>query len=191
MKKLYVQPLQELLNTHVTGAQDYLEQAFTLFASDLMQISSGVITGLAVTNPSGALLNISIGSIFQGGVFGQLESTSGLVVAYPGVGTRTDLVVASYIEVLDTYATGYVLQDVTTRLETIQNLPSRKFGAVKIELLTSTTANTCPANKIPLYEVTSSTSAITGIVDTRLFAKIQRFVTDIQQDFMNLWYSMF
>lgn len=191
MKKLYVQPLQELLNTHVTGAQDYLEQAFTLFASDLMQISSGVITGLAVTNTSGALLSVATGSIFQGGLFGQLEGASGLMVSFPASGVRTDLVVASYVEVLDTYTTGYVLQDVVTRLETIQNLPSRKFGGITIELLPSTTAATCPSNKIPLYEVTSNTSSITGVVDTRLFAKIQRFAADIQQDFMSLWYSMF
>lgn len=191
MKKLYIQPLQELLNTHVTGTQDYLEQAFTLFASDLMQISSGVITGLTVTSVSGALLNVAIGSIFQGGVFGQLEGVSGLMVSFPASGSRTDLVVASYVEVLDTYATGYIIQDVTTRIETIQNLPSRKFGGITLQILSSTTAATCPANKIPLYEVTSNSSSVTGVVDTRTFSRVQRFVTDIQQDFFNFFYSSF
>lgn len=191
MKKIYVGPLSEILSSHITTGADYLEEAFTLFAQDLMQISSGIVAGLAVTSGSLTTVSVATGSIFMNGVFGQLESASGITVSTPVSGTRTDLLVAYYSQILDTPSSGFVLLDVSTGTETIQDNPSRYFGAIVIEQLTNTSYATRPSNKVPLCELTLNSSGITGISDVRLYAAIQRFQSDLQTWYNGIFFAGF
>lgn len=191
MKKIYVQPLSEILSSHITTGADYLEEAFTLFAQDLMQISSGIVAGLAVTSGSLTTVSVATGSIFMNGVFGQLESASGITVSTPVSGTRTDLLVAYYSQILDTPSSGFVLLDVSTGNETIEDNPSRYFGAIIIEQLTDTSYATRPYNKVPLCELTLDSSGITALSDVRIYAAIQRFQTDIQAWYNGIFFAGF
>lgn len=191
MKKFHTDNLQEILASHFTLAGDYLENALTTVMSDLMQISSGVISGLSVSSGSVTTISISTGFIFQDGVIGELSSASGMTVSLPSSGTRTDLIVAYYQEVYDMPTSGFVLLDVSTGDEAIENNPSRRFGAAIIERLASTSYATRPSNKIPLAELTLSSSAITAIADVRIYARIQRLQADIKQKFYNMFYAGF
>lgn len=191
MKKFHTDNLQEILASHFTLAGDYLENALTTVMSDLMQISSGVISGLAVASGSVTTISIPTGFIFQNGVIGQLESASGMTVSLPSSGTRTDLIVAYYQEIYDTPTSGFVLLDVSTGEEAINTNPSRRFGAIIIEQLANTTSATRPSNRVPLAELTLSSSAITAVTDVRIYARIQRFLDDIQSNYNGMFYAGF
>lgn len=191
MKKTNPQSGQEIVSQDIADINDYLEDAISVFLGDYMSCSSGVYIGLSGSTSGSNGFTISTGGIFQYNKFGSLEASSGVTVTFPTGGVRTDLVVAYYEEVEDTPVSGYILVDVTTREESIETNPSRRFGACKIQVLTSTTFATCPSTKIPLYELTLSTSAITATSDVRSYSRVQRFVTDIQQDFYNMFYSAF
>lgn len=190
MKKVYVNPLQEILDTHVTKVQDYLEEALKMMFSNYLESTSGVIHGLAPTIASGNLsVNLASGAILISGVYGELEAATSVLVSLPSAGTRTDMLVASYEEILDTYSSGYVLLDVVTRNEQIVSLPSRKFGAIKVEQLTNTTYATRPTNKIPLCEITLSSTQITSLTDYRQFSLIDRFKEGLELNFKGLFYG--
>lgn len=191
MKKLFTSPLQEILANDITIVQDYIEQAFSMFMGNFLDTSSGVITGLSVTSGTISSLNIATGILYQDLVYGQLESTSGLVLSLPSSGTRTDLIVGSYLEVLDQAVTGKVLLSVETGQITNQTLPKRKFGAIKIEQLTNTTYATRPSTKVPLAVITVNSSGLTSISDVRIYSRIQRLQSDFQQNFVNMFYAGF
>ncbi len=191
MKKVYVAELQEILNTHITGVQDYLEQAITLLMDPFLQVSSGVVTNLAVSSGVIDTIVVATGSIYQDGVFGQLESASGLVLSLPSSGTRTDLIVAYYQEVLDSPSSGFVLLDVSTGQEAVQTNPTRKFGAVRIQQLTGTTYVTRPSNKIPLCEIVVNSSGLVSLTDARIYSRITRLQMDLKLNFRNMFYSGF
>jgi hypothetical protein len=191
MKKTNPKTRQEITAQMISLMSDYLEDSFSTFMGDFMQASSGVYTGLGITQSGASGFSIATGGIFQYNKFGGLESASGMTVTLPTSGTRTDLVVAYYEEVLDMPGSGYILVDVETREEQIQTNPQRRFGACRLGVLQNTTYATRPANRVPLYELSLSTSTITSISDVRTYAAIQRFVTDIEQDWMGLFYSGF
>lgn len=191
MKKTYVTPLQEILDTDITNVQEYLEQAFAVFATDLLQISSGVISGLAVSSGSLTTLSVATGYIHMDRVFGALESASGITLSLPVSGTRTDLLVAYYSEVYDTPATGYVLLDVSLGTESIQTRNTRKFGSIVIEQLTDTSYATRPYNKVPLCELTMSSSGVTAMSDVRIYARIMRLQDDFAQNFHSMFFAGF
>ena len=163
MKKINVSALQEIKASDIVRQQGYLEDAIKLFTGGLLAVSDGVIQGMNVTQNGASGLVCSTGSIFQSGVFGELEASSGITVPLPGSGTRSDLVVAYYQEVNDTSSTGYVLLDVDTRQETTQTFSWRKFGAARVELLQNTPVSGCPANRILLAQVNTATSGITSV----------------------------
>lgn len=191
MRKVHVTALQEILAGHITDNQEYLEQAIGMWMTDFMQVSSGVITGLAVSSGGTGLISVATGYLFQDRVFGHLESASGLTLSLPSSGTRTDLIVGYYNQVLDTVTSGYVLTAVGSGIETIEELPSRKFGAITIQQLTNTTYATRPSNKVPLCEITVSSSGITAISDVRVYSRIQRLQQDFKQTYYNFFYSGF
>lgn len=162
MKKTNVASLQELRYQDIQNLNDYLEDAFKLFGSDLLSINDGIIKGLNVTQSGASGLVVASGAIFKSGVWGELEGAgSGFVVTLPGAGTRTDVVVASYQEVQDTPGSGYVLLDTTTRIEQVVNANRRKFGSVKLEYLTNTAV--APAGKLLVAKVTCSSGSITAV----------------------------
>lgn len=191
MKKFHAQPLGEILATHFTQAGDYLEQAFTLMTSDFLQVSSGVINGLAVSSGTLTTVSVDVGNIYQDGKFGTLESASGVTLSLPSSGSRTDLIVCSYLEVYDSPVSGFVLLDVATGDESVEDNPTRRFGAAIIQQLTNTTYATCPAGKIPLCELTMNSSGMTGLTDVRVYARIQRLQVDIKQNFINMFFAGF
>jgi hypothetical protein len=191
MRKRHVLPLQEILADDITIVQDYIEDAFGMFMTQFLDTSSGVIRGLAVSSGGVATLSIATGYIYQDAVYGQLESTSGLVLSLPASGTRTDLIVASYVEVLDQAVTGKVLLSVDTGQTTTQTNPKRKFGGILIEQLTGTNFAARPSNKIPLAEITVDSSTVTAISDVRIYSRIQRLQQDFQQNFVNMFYAGF
>jgi hypothetical protein len=191
MKKRICNPLQEILAQDITIVQDYIEDAFGMFMGQFLDTSSGVIRGLAVSSGGIATLNIATGYIYHNEVYGELESVSGLVLSLPPSGTRTDLIVASYLEVSDQSVTGKVLLSVDTGQTSIQTSPKRNFGAVIIEQLSNTTAASVPAGKIPLAQIIVSSSTVTSITDVRVYARIQRLQADFQQNFVNMFYAGF
>ncbi len=191
MKKLNISPLQEILANDLIVSQEYLEQAFSMFMGNFLDTSSGVITGLAVSSGSISSLSIATGIVYQDTVYGQLESVSGLVLSLPVSGTRTDLIVGSYLEVLDQAVSGKVLLSVDTGQVSIQTLPKRKFGAVVIEQLTNTTYASRPSNKVPLAVITVNSSGLVTISDVRIYSRIQRLQADFQQNFVNMFYAGF
>lgn len=156
-----------------------------------LQVSSGVVNGLAVSSGTLTTVSISTGNLYQDGKFGTLESASGVTLSVPATGTRTDLMVASYQEVYDQPVSGFVLLDVSSGDEAIEDNPSRRFGAAIIQQLTNTTYATCPAGKIPLCELYLNSSGMTGLSDVRVYARIQRLQADFQQNFKNMFYSGF
>ena len=191
MQKRVVSPLQEILAEDITIVQDYIENAFGMFMGQFLDVSSGVIRGLAVSSGGVSSLSIATGYVYQNEVYGSLESVSGLVLSMPASGTRTDLIVASYLEVLDQAVTGKVLLSVDTGQTTTQTNPKREFGAVLIEQLTSTDYASRPSNKVPLAEISLSSSSIQSITDVRIYARIQRLQADFQQNFVNMFYAGF
>lgn len=191
MEKRAVSPLQEILADDITIVQNYLENAFGMFMDQFLDVSTGVIRGLAVSTGSVSSLSIATGYIYQNQVYGCLESASGLVLSLPVSGTRTDLIVASYIEVLDQAVTGKVLLSVDTGQTTTQTNPKRRFGAILIEQLTNTDYAARPSNKVPLAEISVSSSSVQSITDVRIYAKIQRLQVDFQQNFINMFYAGF
>lgn len=156
-----------------------------------MQVSSGVISGLSVSLGSLTTLNVATGHIFQDSVFGTLEASSGVTLSLPSSGTRTDLLVAYYSELLDSVSSGFVLLDVSLGTESIEENPTRQFGSVVIQQLTNTTYATRPADKIPLYEIGLDSFGVTSLIDVRVYARIQRLQEDIQQNFKNMFFSGF
>lgn len=191
MKKIRIQALQEILASHLTDSHEYLEDAFGMFMSDFLQVSSGVISGLAVSSGGTGSISVATGYLFQDSVFGQLEAASGLTLSLPSSGSRTDLIVGYYQEVEDQITSGYVLTAVGSAVETIEELPSRKIGAIIIEQLTDTTYATRPNNKVPLCEIDVTSAGITSLSDVRIYARIQRLQQDFQQDFYNMFYAGF
>lgn len=192
MKKVYVNPLQEILDTHITQVQDYLEDAMQMMFQNYLESSSGVIHGLAPSIGTGLTLNVASGAILlSDGLYGELEAATGITLQGSAVAGafRTDLIVMSYEEVLDSTASGYILLDTTTRTEQITNLPSRRFGAIKFEQLTNTTYANRPSNKIPLCQVTVSFTGITALTDYRLYSLISRFKKEMELGFSGFFYG--
>jgi hypothetical protein len=191
MKKVYVSPLQEILDTHITQVQDYLEDALQVVFQNYLESTSGVIHGLAPTAGTGLVLNIASGAIILDGIYGELESATGITLQGSAVSGafRTDLIVASYEEVLEDYASGYILLDTSTRTETITSLPGSRVGRIKIEQLTNTNYSTRPANKIPICQVIVSYNQITVVTDYRIFSTIERFKKELQLSFSGLFYG--
>jgi hypothetical protein len=191
MKKVFVNPLQEILDVHVTGVQDYLEDALRMILKNYLGATSGVIHGLQPSINSGLILGLSNGAIVVDGIYGEFETP--ITLTLEGTSSpldfRTDLIVASYEEIFDFFTSGYVLLDVSTRAETIQSLPSRKFGTIKLEQLQNTTYLQRPANKIPICEVTLNSTQIDSVADYRLFSTISRFKEELQIDFNSLFYG--
>lgn len=191
MKKVFVSPLQEILDVHVTKVQDNVEEALRLFLKNYLDASSGVIYGLGVTQNVGLILNVLQGAILVDGFFGEIEGP--ITFALEGTSSptdfRTDLIVASYEEIFDAFASGYVLLDVSTRTETIQSLPGRKFGTIKLEQLPNTTYLQRPADKIPICEVVLSSTTIDSVRDYRLYSTIGRFKDELQTSFNGLFYG--
>lgn len=191
MKKTRVIALQEILANHITDVQNYTEEAIGLFMDSFMQVSSGVISGLAVSSGGTGSISVATGYIFQDSVFGQLESASGVTLSLPSSGTRTDLIVGYYEEVADTITSGYVLAAVGSDIETVEDLPSRNFGAIIIQQLTNTTYAGRPSNKVPLCEITVTSSGITSLSDVRVYSRIQRLQEDFQQNFHSMFFAGF
>lgn len=189
MKKVFVSPLQEILDVHVLQVQEYLEDALQILFSSYLESSSGVIIGLTPTN-STSEITIAAGSLLMSdGLFAELEAPTGVVVSPTTSGTRVDMLVAEYEEVLDSYSSGYVLLDVVSRTEQIQSLPSRKFGKIKFTLLSSTDFLNRPLNKIPICEVTVGTSGITSLIDYREMSLINRFKKELELGFSGFFYG--
>jgi hypothetical protein len=190
MKKVYVSPLQEILDTHVLRVQDYLEDALKMMFSGYLESTSGVIYGLDTNIGTGLELQIAVGAILVDGIFGEIEAPTAVVLegALPST-TRDDLIVLSYEEVLDQAASGYVLLDVISRTEQIISAPSRKFGAIKLEQLQNTTYATRPLNKVPLCQVTVSDTGITSLIDYREYSLIQRFKKELELGFSGFFYG--
>jgi hypothetical protein len=189
MRKRRILPLQEILADDITIVQDYVENAFSMFMDQFLDVSSGVIRGLAVTSGGVSTVNIATGYIYQNTVYGELEASSGVNIPLTGSGSRTDLIVASYFEALDQSVTGKVLVSVDTGQISTQAAAKRRLGAILIERLNNTT--TVPAGKIALAQVTVNTSTITSIVDVRSFTRIRRLQADMQLNFLNMFYAGF
>jgi hypothetical protein len=191
MKKVFVSPLQEILDTHVTQVQDYLEDALKMMFSGYLESSSGVIYGLEPTIGTGLNLNIAIGSILMDGVYGEIESPTAVVLTGTSASGlfRDDLIVLSYEEIFDSQSSGYVLLDVVSRAEQIVSLPTRRFGAIKLEQLQDTTYLSRPSNKIPLCQVTVSNTGITSLIDYREYSLINRFKKELELGFSGFFYG--
>lgn len=191
MKKVYVSPLQEILDTHITNVQDYLEQALQVVFNNYLESTSGVVHGLAPSAGTGLVLDIASGAILLDGLIGELDVATGLVLSGSAVSGafRTDLIVASYEELLEDYASGYILVDTSTRTESIVSLPSERVGRIKFEQLTNTTYATRPSNKIPICEVTVSYTGITALTDYRLYSLINRFKKELELGFSGFFYG--
>lgn len=191
MKKTNVQPLQEVLASHVNNLGDYVENALQLFMSGFLRVTDGVMVGYDLTSGAVTSFSVGTGAIIQNGIIGELESACGLVVTLPTSGTRTDLVVARYAEIQDTPLNSNVLLNVSTREQTIQAIQSRRLGQSQISILQSTTFGTVPAGYIPLYEVYLNTTSITGYSDVRQVARITRLDEDLGLNFKLMFYSAF
>ena len=194
MKKTNIVGRQQIRAQDVQRLNEYLEQAFGYILEDYFQASTGVITGLAVSQSGASGLTVSIGGILTNDasgtmVFGEIEGASGLTVSLPSGGVRTDLVVAQYTTVNDTLGDNYYIADVTTRLEELRTMSQRTIGIASISVLQNTTYAGTPAGYIPLAEVAMSTSTITGVTDVRVFSRLQRLQQDFQQDFYGLFYA--
>jgi hypothetical protein len=124
--------------------------------------------------------------VLQDGLYGELTEATGFVVSKPLSGTRTDMIVASYEEAFADYASGFVLLDTATRVEQVVTLPNTKQGQIKFEQLQNTTIASVPSGKIPVCQITLSTSAITSLVDARTYTKIQKAISS---SFSNLFYG--
>lgn len=189
MKKVYVSGLyrQEILDTHILNIQDYVEDAIKTFVKDFMGANDGVLFGLAPSiSVGGQSVSIASGTVLQDGVYGELTEATGFIVSKPVSGTRTDMIVASYEEAYADYASGFVLLDPATRVEQVVTLPNSKQGQIKFEQLQNTTATSVPSGKIPICQITLSSSAITGLTDARTYTKIQKAISS---SFSNLFYG--
>lgn len=190
MKKVYVSgsQRQEILDSHILNVQEYVEAAIQTFVRDFMGANDGVLTGLEPTiTVGGQSVTIASGAVLQNGVYGELTASTGLVVSKPTSGTRTDMIVASYEEVLADYASGFILLDPVTRIEQVVTLPNTKQGQIKFEQLQNTTIVNVPSGKVPICQITLSTSAITSLTDARTYTKIQKAITS---GFTNLFYGL-
>jgi hypothetical protein len=178
MKKVNVASQQEILASHVNTMADYLEQALSLMSANVLKITAGVVAGLTATYTSGAVspsVSIASGSIFtSSGVYGELESASGINVTLPVSGTRVDTLVAYYQEVYDSPSSGNILMDVTTRVESVGTVFNRRFGSIQIALIQNTPASSITSG-IVLHEVTSSSTGIVAVVDKRVFTNTTLF----------------
>lgn len=191
MKKVYVSGLyrQEILDKHVLDIQDYVEQAIKTFAVNFMNTGNGVLVGLDASTLDNQIVTISSGIIVQDGVYGELNASTGLVLSKPASGVRTDLIVASYEEVLTDFASGFVLLDPATRVEQVITLPGSKTGQIKFEQLINTNKSNIPSNKIPICEVTLDQSSIISLSDIRTYANLNKTVT-AATSFSNLFYGL-
>jgi hypothetical protein len=189
MKKVYVSGLyrQEILDSHILNIQDYVEAAIQTFVKDFMGANDGVLFGLQPSiTVGGQSVTIASGTVLQDGLYGELTEATGFVVSKPLSGTRTDMIVASYEEAFADYASGFVLLDTATRVEQVVTLPNTKQGQIKFEQLQNTTIVSVPSGKIPVCQITLSTSAITSLVDARTYTKIQKAISS---SFSNLFYG--
>jgi hypothetical protein len=189
MKKVYVSGLyrQEILDSHILNIQDYVEAAIQTFVKDFMGANDGVLFGLEPSiTVGGQSVTIASGTVLQDGLYGELTEATGFVVSKPLSGTRTDMIVASYEEAFADYASGFVLLDTATRVEQVVTLPNTKQGQIKFEQLQNTTILNVPSGKIPVCQITLSTSAITSLVDARTYTKIQKAISS---SFSNLFYG--
>lgn len=190
MKKVYVSGAQrqEILDSHILNIQEYVEDAIQTFVRDFMGANDGVLFGLESSIVSGGQsVLIASGTIMQDGIYGELTASTGLIVSKPLSGTRTDMIVASYTEEFTDYASGFILLDPTTRVEQVVTLPNAKQGVIKLEQLQNTTVTSVPSNKVPICQITLSTSAITSILDARVYTKVQKAITS---SFTNLFYGL-
>ena len=139
MKKSYCHKLKEIQTSDITRISDYIEEAVQMYSSNLLGITNGVLTGLNVIKINSTSGYVSTGAIIMNGIIGELESSSGFVVIPPtGALVRTDTIAAYYQEVLDSPATGYVLNNIINRIKQVQTLNTRKFGAAKIQVFSNT-----------------------------------------------------
>lgn len=191
MKKVYVSGLyrQEILDKHVLDIQDYVEQAIKTFAIGFMNTGNGVLLGLNPSILGSQSIAISSGVIVENGIYGELASSTGVVLSFPSSGTRTDLLVASYEEVFTDYASGFVLLDPATRVEQVITIPGSKTGQIKFEQLTNVNKSNIPSNKIPICEVVLNSSSITSLLDIRTYANLNKTVT-AATSFSNLFYGL-
>lgn len=190
MKKVYVSgsQRQEILDSHILNIQEYVEAAIQTFVRDFMGANDGVLFGLEPSiTVGGQSVTIASGTVLQNGVYGELTTSTGFVVSKPTSGTRTDMIVASYEEVFADYASGFILLDPVTRIEQVVTLPNTKQGQIKFEQLQNTTIANVPSGKVPICQITLSTSAITSLTDARTYTKIQKATTS---GFTNLFYGL-
>lgn len=189
MKKVYVSgsQRQEILDSHILNIQEYVEAAIQTFVRDFMGANDGVLLGLEPSiTVGGQSVTIASGTVLQNGTYGELTASTGFVVSKPTSGTRTDMIVASYEEVFADYASGFILLDPVTRIEQVVTLPNTKQGQIKFEQLQNTTITNVPSGKVPICQITLSTSAITSLTDARSYTKIQKAVSS---SFSNLFYG--
>lgn len=168
MKKTNVSPLSEIVSDDIQTINNYVEDAFRLFAADLLVVNNGVVKGLVVSEESSGSVSVASGIIYHEGYLGELESASGSIsIEIPtGAVTRIDCVVAYYEEIEDTPGSGYVLTDVTTRIEQIQTDNTRRLGAALITVLQDTTAGSVSSGYIVLAEVDVTSGGITAVDNT-------------------------
>lgn len=174
MKKRNATALSEILYQDINKIGDFTEDFQKLLFQNVLGLTSGVITGLNVSLDAPSGVFVAAGSMVDSSfAYGELEGVSGVSLeTLPEDGsTRYDIVTAKYLEIADSPGASYVLIDVESRTQSIQNVYRRKFGSIVIEIIEDTTSGALTGGRIPLAQLEVTSGGIDVITDLRQIVK--------------------
>jgi hypothetical protein len=174
MQKRNAAALSEILYQDINKIGDYTEDFQQWMFNKVLDIPSGVVHGLAVSQNGASGFNVATGSLIDSTfAFGELEAVSGVTLdSLPtGAVTRYDIVSARYLEQADSPGASYVLIDVESRTQSTQNVYRRNFGSVVIANHEDTTSGALTGNRMPLAQLTVTSGGIQSITDLRTLVK--------------------
>jgi hypothetical protein len=194
MKKTFITPQQEVLDTHIISVQDNVENAFQMVLRDFMESTDGVLFGLnwvdaTQVSDTMAEVTFSNGAIIKDGIFSTHKQTSENKAFLPLSESITTYMISAYSEVVETdleYV--YRLTDVSTRTEELVIRPNSKESVVKFRV-TAGGYNSMPSGDTPLFLVQNLDSPQESLTDFRKPSEIVRFRKGLQLGFKGLFYG--
>jgi len=175
MRERIVYPRREILSNDVNSITEYNSYNDEIIVRDLLGVSSGIVNGLNIST-SVLTATISSGNIsFGNGRFNELLTSSSVTLPNSN---GTYYIYAYKSTTTDIASSGYVLLDVSTRLEDYDVVNSRTYDSIGLNYGAST-----PSSGIVLYSAVVSGGSITSTTDLRSYVTFGNITAYSLQEF--------
>jgi hypothetical protein len=174
MKNRLITSYTEIQSDQINELQAYNKDNFRILIDDIVGCTSGTAKGLATTIENGAsrIVAVTSGVVCDGnGLFYELPNTGTITLANTD---GTHFIYALQGSATGGATSGYVLFDITNRIEDFQTIYTLTYDAISI----GSTLSTIPANSHLIATGTVAGGVLTVLTDMRSYVQIGDIVSN-------------